>query len=132
MKIGGAILFIMIFLLIIGGGFGVFVLRNTFVVENPSASFDNQIVYLTADDLIVNPQELVDPEPVARFVKVLPNEVGYLNVRSGAGVNNAKVDKVKPGDMLEYSELKNNWYYIALADDKKGWVSGDYVKEVTE
>lgn len=111
-----------------GVGFGMLVLRNTFTVENTAAAPYQPVVYLSSEDVNRDPQELVAPD--ALFVKVLPNEVGYLNVRKGPGTGNAKITQVKPGDELEYTEIESNWYHIVLEDDATGWVSGDYVEEV--
>jgi SH3-like domain-containing protein len=132
MKSPNMIVFIVLFVLVLGGGFGVFAVRNTFIVENTAAALHPPIVYLTADDINTEPEELVAPEPSATFVKVLPNEVGHLNVRAGAGVNRAKISQVKPGDELEYTEIENNWYHIVLEEGKTGWVSGQYVAETAE
>ena len=117
------------FVLVAGGGFAVLVLRNNFVVENTAAAPHEPVVYLTAQNRVENPEDLVAPEPAAR-VKVLSNEVGYLNVRQGPGTTNAKVGQVDIGQEFAYTETQNNWYHIVFEEGKTGWVSGQYVQEV--
>lgn len=52
-----------------------------------------------------------------------------LNVRSGAGTGYKIVAVVKNGEKHTSSKQKNGWYYL---DKEKGWVSGSYVKKLSE
>lgn len=113
-------------------GIGIFFVmnyHNTIVVENTNAAQHEPVVYKSAQDSLENPEDLVAPESSAR-VRVLPNSVGYLNVRADATVNSTKIGQVDINEEFEYTESKNNWYHIILTDDETGWVSGQYVQEV--
>ena len=126
------IILLVVIVLVIGGGIALFTVRNTFVVENTATPQQDKVVYLTAQDVIPSPEELVAPEPEVSRVKILQNEVGYLNVRKGPGVSNAKLTRVKPGEEYEYIEEDKNWYKIVLSDSQTGWVSGNYVEEIED
>ena len=53
----------------------------------------------------------------------------FLNVRSGASVNNSVVTKVYTNDVVEVLEKNNNgWYKIKPANGQVGWVNGKYVQ----
>jgi hypothetical protein len=130
MRISKVISFFLIFGVFATGAFGLYAAKNTFVVENPNAAFFEPVVYLAGADLNPNPKEAVAPEPETR-IKVLPNDVGYLNVRAQGTVQSAKIGKVNPGDEFEYTEAKNNWYRIMLSAEEAGWVFGQYVEEIT-
>jgi uncharacterized protein YgiM (DUF1202 family) len=130
MKSPKILVLFLIFVLFVGGFFVVLTMRNNFVVENTAAAPHEAIVYLTAEDLNTNPEELVAPEIETTFIKISANEVGYLNVRKGPGVSNAKITQVKPGEEFEYTQVDNNWYHIVIEEGKTGWVSGNYVQEI--
>ncbi|WP_299685437.1 SH3 domain-containing protein [uncultured Dokdonia sp.] len=51
-----------------------------------------------------------------------------LNIRKGAKSSFARVGQTSLGAVVRIYEEKNNWYRIS--EDKKEWVSGNYVKEV--
>jgi len=53
---------------------------------------------------------------------------GVLNVRSGPGIHNKIMIKVKQNNVFEKVEEKNGWIKIILSDGQNGWVSGAFVK----
>ena len=73
--------------------------------------------------------EAAAPAPNPR-VEILDTGVGFLNVRDGASISAAKVGTVKPGEVYEYTEVKDNWYHIVHPALKNAWVFGQYAKIV--
>mgnify|MGYP001580931107 FL=1 len=67
--------------------------------------------------------------PKAR-IQILQTDVGFLNVRDGASTSAKKIGTVKPGEVYEYTEIKDNWYHIVHTTLQNAWVFGQYVKEV--
>lgn len=49
-----------------------------------------------------------------------------LNVRSGPGVNHARIGRILPNEAYYVLEVRGGWYRIAF-DGVEAWVSGDYV-----
>jgi uncharacterized protein YgiM (DUF1202 family) len=35
---------------------------------------------------------------------------------------------VNPGEIYEYTDEQNGWYFITLDSGEEGWVSADYVE----
>ena len=103
-------------------------------------------VLLTTENTIIvineamqEPKEMVleptpAPEPVAPVVnprvEILDTGIGFLNVRDGASSSAKKIGTVKPGEMYEYTEIKDNWYHIVHPTLENAWVSGQYAKVV--
>lgn len=67
-----------------------------------------------------------------RVVEVIPTTLGYLNMRSGAGISFAKVAQVDSGTQVTVLKEENGWLQIELADGSSGWVSSAYVKDVAD
>ena len=65
----------------------------------------------------------------ARLVVVTDTEVGYLNVRSGAGKDFNVLTKVKPGEVYEFLESQGDWSKIRLSAEAEGWVANKYLQE---
>ena len=57
-------------------------------------------------------------------VKIKPNSLGFLRVRSGAGRSNSEVAQVKVGETFDILEESNGWYKIEYEPGKEGWISG--------
>jgi hypothetical protein len=121
-------------LLFLGAGgifaFSVYIFlttENTIIVVNEVAAEPKE-VFLAA------PVQEQAPEPEALEqnprIQILETGVGFLNVRSDASVSSQKVGTVKPGEVYEYTETKNNWYRIVHPTLQNAWVSGEYVKVV--
>lgn len=51
-----------------------------------------------------------------------------LNVRSGASTKHQVVTKIKKGNKVTILDTKSGWYKIKTANNKTGWVSGNYIK----
>jgi len=69
--------------------------------------------------------------PAALFkVKIRPTSLGYVNVRSGAGISFPKIDQVNPGTIYEVVKQQNDWYQIKLGGEKTGWVISTYVDKL--
>lgn len=47
-----------------------------------------------------------------------------VNIRTGPGVNYAKLDTTKKGDSFQILSQKDDWYEIALTGNRSGWVAG--------
>jgi uncharacterized protein YgiM (DUF1202 family) len=108
-------------------GFSLYVLlitKNTIIVINEAAQGPTEVVVAPT-----NPPTPEAPAPNSR-VQILTTDVGFLNVRDGASTSATKVGTVKPGEVYEYTEIKDNWYHLAHPTLKEAWVFGQYVKEV--
>lgn len=73
-----------------------------------------------------------NPRVLTRQVEILETPTGFLNVRSGAGTNFAKIGQVDPGSWYELiSEIPDNggWYQIKLDAGKIGWITKRYARE---
>lgn len=53
--------------------------------------------------------------------------VKSLSVHTGAGESFEKISEVSEGETFTFDQVKDNWYHIALRDNRSGWVLGDYV-----
>lgn len=53
--------------------------------------------------------------------------VTSLSVHTGAGESYEKISEVSEGETFTFDQVKDNWYHIALRDNRSGWVLGDYV-----
>lgn len=72
------------------------------------------------------------PSPLEKKVKVLENNVNYLNVREGPGVESNKITRVESGEEFVELERKENdigeeWVKIKVDEETEGWVLGEYV-----
>ena len=54
---------------------------------------------------------------------------GHLNVRSGPGVRYSITYGLSRGDSVTILDEQNGWYKVKLANDKTGWVAGNYIKK---
>lgn len=100
--------------------------KNTVVVVNEAAS-EPQEVFVPASNPPAPEPEVPAPNP---RIQILETSVGFLNVRDGASTQAKKIGTVKPGEVYEYTETKDNWYRIVHAQLQNAWVSGEYVKMV--
>ena len=76
--------------------------------------------------------EEIPPEPTQLKVEILQTPVGYLRVRGEPSTTAAEVGRVIPGEsyvVIEKDE-ETGWYKISFDEDKEGWVSNEYAKEV--
>lgn len=65
----------------------------------------------------------------AKLAIVKDTEVGYLNVRSGAGTDFNVLTKVKPGETYELLENQDEWSKIKVSDEIEGWVASKYLQQ---
>ncbi|MEK7453096.1 MAG: pilus assembly protein PilM [Patescibacteria group bacterium] len=70
-------------------------------------------------DDIINPNVLPQAEKSVIIIK-------SVNVRSGPGINYAKIAEVLPKETYPLLEEKGNWYRIKLNDKIDGWVVSRY------
>lgn len=97
--------------------------------ETPVSSTTEQTV-AQADKAqnIVTSTEVVQSKPMA--LRILQNDLGYLNVRSSSDPDSKKIGKVLSDEVYEYTKEDNGWYQIQLADGKIGWVLGTYIEVI--
>lgn len=74
--------------------------------------------------------EIVFSEPSNPKLKILDTPTGWLNVRDVASLDGNIITKVYPGEQYEYTDEKNNWYFITIPKNKSGWVFEEYVQEI--
>ena len=98
--------------------------ENTIIVVNETAN--------EPTEMIVEPTPTPAPAAPALNprIQILDTGVGFLNVRDGASISAAKVGTVKPGEVYEYTEIKDNWYHIVHPALQNAWVFGQYAKIV--
>lgn len=58
--------------------------------------------------------------------------VTTANIRQGPGTTYPVVSKVKSGTILGFISSSGGWYEVLLADNSRGWISGNIVKLITE
>lgn len=68
-------------------------------------------------------------EESSSTVTIQDTPTGFLNVRDEPSTSGTQIDQVSPGDEYEFTDTRNGWYKITLANGDEGWVSGDYVEE---
>ncbi|MFM9413317.1 N-acetylmuramoyl-L-alanine amidase [Peptococcus simiae] len=54
-----------------------------------------------------------------------------VNIRSGSSTDYPVIDTVKQGDVLTRLSSASGWHQVQLANGKKGWITGAYVKGTT-
>lgn len=91
---------------------------------------------------IAIPEPTPTPAPVVKtYVQILSTPTGFLRVRSGPGTNGSEIAQVKPGSQYLYldEDVATGWVKIQYEEPKaglpngiEGWVSGQYVKKVTQ
>lgn len=74
----------------------------------------------------------ISPSPRAEekkslTLRILPTELGYLNVRSKPSLESEILTRVTPGDVFTYTNKDNDWYEIIVSPGNAGWVLGKYV-----
>lgn len=83
---------------------------------------------------MIDPLPTSTPNPVPKEqIEILNTNIGYLRAREGAGINFPEVFQVKPGEIYEILETNEDkdWYKITV-NEIEGWVSGEFVKKVTD
>ncbi len=55
------------------------------------------------------------------------SQTDTVNVRSEPSRAGEIIEKVTPGQVFVYNDMRDGWYEIILNDQRKGWISGDYV-----
>lgn len=63
-------------------------------------------------------------------LEIIDTPTGWLNVRSDASIDSQILAKVNVGEVLEYTEIKGDWYKVVL-ENLSGWVNKEYVKEIS-
>jgi len=96
--------------------------KNTIIVVNEAANEPKEVV--------VEPTPAPEAPAVNPRIEILDTGIGFLNVRDGASSSAKKIGTVKPGEVYEYTELKDNWYRIVHPTLQNGWVFGQYAKVV--
>ncbi len=56
---------------------------------------------------------------------------GFLNVRSGPGTNFEILREIYPGDQVTSLEKKGRWHRVRLPGGGTGWVSGNFLQEIS-
>jgi hypothetical protein len=91
---------------------------------------------------IIELQPTATLAPVAKtYIQILSTPTGFLRVRSGPGTTGSEIAQVKPGDKYPFLEedVATGWVKIqyeapapGLPNGIEGWVSGEYVKKITQ
>lgn len=67
---------------------------------------------------------------VAQQLNLIPNRLGYLNVRAGPGTNYKLLRQINDQGTFEYTTTEVGWYRIILEDGAPGWIYGDYAEVI--
>jgi hypothetical protein len=88
------------------------------------------------------PQTTAISTPVVKtYVQILSTPTGFLRVRSGPGATGSEIAQVKPGEKYPFldEDVATGWVEIqyeataaGLPNGIVGWVSGQYVKKITQ
>ncbi len=60
-------------------------------------------------------------------VTVLNTPTGYLNVRSGPGLNYSLLQRIYPGEVYDWRETQGGWYKIKIGE-REGWIYSLYAR----
>lgn len=66
--------------------------------------------------------------PTSGSLEVSPNNLGFLNIRSGPSAKASLVRKASIGEKFSYISIQDGWYKIVLSPDQFGWLSAQYIK----
>ena len=105
--------------------------NNLEVVQEPdllATSTIEQAASTSSDAVATTSAGDIKEDNVERVV-VTETEVGYLNVRKGAGKNFDIITKVMPGETYELIEKQGEWSKIKLSAETDGWVASKYLQE---
>jgi type IV pilus assembly protein PilM len=69
-----------------------------------------------------------EAESTGSQVEILDTTTGWLNVRSGPGVDNDIVSRVNPGETYPLIDESGDWFEIKVDDQTTGWVSSEFVE----
>ena len=100
--------------------------ENTVIVIN-EAAVEPKEVFATENKQAELEKEAPAPNP---RLQIAETDVGFLNVRIDASLQSSKVGTVKPGEVFEYTETKNDWYRIVHPELENAWVFGQYVRKI--
>jgi hypothetical protein len=102
---------------------------NENIYGNNSLVNDTQTLIASSTDLNTKTALATSTPPAnsSPKLKINSTSVGYLNVRSQPATSGKLLLQVKPGEVYEYTEVKNNWYKIILPNNQSGWVSGEHI-----
>jgi uncharacterized protein YgiM (DUF1202 family) len=88
------------------------------------------------------PAATPSPAPIIKtLVQILATPTGFLRVRTAPGTAGEEIAQVKPGSLYPFidDDVATGWVEIqyeapapGLPNGIKGWVSGQYVKKVTQ
>jgi hypothetical protein len=71
-------------------------------------------------------------ESQVSMLRILPTEVGYLNIRSEATTSSEIIGRALAGEEYHYVAMQDGWYEIIFGDNgMHGWVFGTYVETAT-
>lgn len=87
----------------------------------------SQVSYVRSDLATLNYSNT--PAPVTSGSLIVNASLG-LNMRTGPGTNYSIITTIANGTSLTFSDLQNGWYKVSYSG-QTGWISGDYVRNVT-
>src|SRR3989344_7381705 len=125
----------LLFLALVGGIFAFslyvfFTTENTVIVKNEAASKPEELFVAGNTPSAPELPPAGGEEETNPRIRILETGVGFLNVRDGASLQTRQIGRVLPGDVYEYTQVRDNWYRILHPDLGEGWVSGQYAQEV--
>lgn len=94
--------------------------------SSEKSTIEQTVVPIHEVQNIVTNTEVAQSKPMT--LRILQNDLGYLNVRSSSDPDSKKIGKVLSDEVYEYTKEDNGWYEIQLADGKIGWVLGTYTE----
>ncbi len=83
-----------------------------------------------ASSVSAEPGVLAEVPKAVERLNLIPNRLGYLNVRAGPGTNYKLLRQINDGGIFEYTTIEDGWYRIILEDGAPGWIYGDYAEVI--
>lgn len=62
-------------------------------------------------------------------VLILDTPTGFLRVREEPSLASKELTRVKPGELYDLLEERDNWYKIKIDEKTSGWISSQYAKK---
>ncbi len=72
------------------------------------------------------------PQVQVKKVEVLKTPQGFLRVRKDASLTSDEIGRVSTGDQLEVIQETDDWVKVLFGDNKQGWISKTYTKDIAQ
>lgn len=105
---------------------------NTSPVPETESSLTDTELTTEEDETAYEETAEASPTPKPITLNIKETEIGYLNVRDGAGTIFEIITTISPGDTVEMIDENKAWYKIKIDDNTTGWISSRYADKNTD